>query len=1287
MRRVVLFALLATALPLAVAAPASAQNPSVRIFSPDGTPLDKVMLGQPFRVVVEVPEGQDPGGETIEVTLSGEEGEETITLQWDGESAGARNGVYVYETEEPVSLGGESWNLDVDGTLDLDFDNFEEGGRTVVVTPQDGLVGTAAIDVYGDDVQLGIGMSEDALNALSNQISTEILIAREALANPEFTDPEARAEVEAWIERLEAQRELIVYARGRIAELERPRDIYEYYEMYIRMLTQRMPDGTIMLAEGPPPRWQEIYRRENTLNDALDERRTDQFFDVLTGYVMGVYSEFAHFTMVAPIRSLITWAATGKALDEFDREIDPTWALVEIGVGIVAVKLPPKLVDFLADGAKLSRVEVSLPRFRNAPRTRVEVGPREGPAQREVEYWRGREAPRTSDRAYVEGKLDDLRESIRTAEEAGVPAERVREITEGARESRNVTQAERQVRHELTIEIANAGDNTIAVHPNHRGDFDAWRGGAEPNSTVDLDLVMVERVKAKALQEARHRQDPDRYRPPEWTEEEVAFARERLLDEDLDRWLAFDEDEGGLVRLFDERSLTEVRDAFADGGPPPERVVADAPARPADVDGPPAEPRRDLGDSGEETLVESRNRTERLDEGEAMDEFRNAETRIDEAEFDSNVETRVDRPPREPAERTDAFGDAADGPDSGTFGSRTETLDGRPEARGVPVEADPAAVADQRLVRKVVEENELFEYVEGMGGDTSRRVPKYTDEELARLEELARDPESFQGVLELNIAQRRAIRNEAHRLGLVETPAGGRRRPRIEVNDDDVVARALDEARGEEVEWQPGELERVRELNEDPSRFDGLVDDAMTAEEIDAVRAVAADRALDQPPGFDDQILIKARLEADNGVGTVDWTPEQLARARDLAADPSRYSGFSGDLAPADVETLARAGREPRAPADDLAAGPDGIPPTPQPGDPYVPPTPQPGQPDVVPPTPQPRPAEDIPPTPQPRPRTGDAPPAGDGPAPDGPPAGDVAIEGPSGAPSGGGTGVVPGEPFRRVIPGIRFRFGETNGEDEEEPSTVDLADLPFGVVNVPFVLDAPRDPRFQLVIGEIPARTVGPSGGSPPPTPGGGSPDPDPTVRIHVTSAGGLGAGAIRVHWVPSSPDPVVVEPGAVVLEPVRPPHVTPEAALEGPVDAADAYCLEMNREPPPAGAVFRVAAREIQERYRDARGVLDAARRLRDAGLLNPDSDPAEYFQSIRQWALWSLEEELDPPAFLRAFVEETRKNVIEGGGEWTESIESAVRDLVPNRWRDVTRILEEARRIAGAAAGEVR
>lgn len=1251
---------------LALAAPVAAQNPSVRIFSPDGTPLDKVMLGQPFHVVVEVPEGQDPGGETIEVTLSGEEGEETITLQWDGESAGARDGVYVYETEEPVSLVGESWNLDVDGTLDLDFDNFEEGGRTVVVTPQDGLVGTAAIDVYGDDVQLGIAYSEEVFTALSNQITTEIVIGRDALANPEFTDPAARAEVEAWLRRLEAQLDLLAYARGRIAGLERPRDIHEYYEMYIRMLTDPGPDGTTMLSERPPPRRTEVYENENGLNARLERERTEGMLDVVTGYVLGVYSEFAHFTMVAPIRSLITWAATGKALDEFDREIDPTWALVEIGVGIVAVKLPPKLVDFLADGAKLSRVEISLPRFRGGPPARVDVRPRAGDlAQREVEHWRGREASRTSDRAYVENRLEDLRESIRTAEEAGVPAERIREITEGARESRTVTQAERRVRHELTIEIANADGNTIAVHPNQRGDFDAWRGGAEANSTVDLDLVMVERVKAKALQEARHRQDPQRYRPPEWTEDEVAFARERLLDEDLDKWLAFDEDEGGLVHLFDERSVAEVRDAFADGGPPAERVVADAPPRPADVDGPPAEPRRDLADSGEETLVESRDRTERISEAEAMDEFRNAETRIDEAGFDSNVETRVDRPPREPAERTDAFGegaDAADGADSGTFGSRTESLRGTPESRGVRVEADPAAVADQRLVRKVVEENELFEYIEGMGGDTSRRVPKYTDEELARLEELARDPSSFQGVLELNIAQRRAIRNEAHRLGLVETPAGGRRRPRLEVVDDDVVARAVDEARGGEVEWEPGELERVRELNEDPSRFDGLLDDAMTAEELEAVRKVATDRALDRPPGFDDQILIKARLEAKNGKGTVEWTPEQLERARELATDPSRYTGFSGDLARGDVEVLARAVREPRAPADDLAAD---IPPTPQPGDAYVPPTPQ------------------------PRPRIGDAdgPPTGDGPSPDGPPAGDVVIDGPAGEPSGGGTGVVPSEPFRHVIPPKRFRFGETKGEDEEEPSTVDLVDLAFGVVNVPFVLDAPRDPRIQLVIGEIPARTVGPSGEAVPPTPGGAAFEPDPTVRIHVTAAGGLGAGAIRVHWVPSSPDPVAVEPGAVVLEPVRPPHATPEAATAGPVDPADAYCLEMGREPPPEGTVFRVAAREIQERYRAARDVLDAARRLRDAGLLNPDSDPAEYFQSIRQWALWSLEEKLDQPAFLRALLEETRKNVIEGGGEWTESIETAVRDLVPNRWRDVTRVIEEARRIAGAAEEEGR
>jgi len=40
-----------------------------------------------------------------------------------------------------------------------------------------------------------------------------------------------------------------------------------------------------------------------------------------------------------------------------------------------------------------------------------------------------------------------------------------------------------------------------------------------------------------------------------------------------------------------------------------------------------------------------------------------------------------------------------------------------------------------------------------------------------------------------------------------------------------------------------------------------------------------------------------------------------------------------------------------------------------------------------------------------------------------------------------------------------------------------------------------------------------------------------------------------------------------------------------------------------------------------------------------------------------------------------------VVAGGRQWTKEFEAAARGIIPNRWQDVTRVLEEADRLAGA------
>ena len=58
--------------------------------------------------------------------------------------------------------------------------------------------------------------------------------------------------------------------------------------------------------------------------------------------------------------------------------------------------------------------------------------------------------------------------------------------------------------------------------------------------------------------------------------------------------------------------------------------------------------------------------------------------------------------------------------------------------------------------------------------------------------------------------------------------------------------------------------------------------------------------------------------------------------------------------------------------------------------------------------------------------------------------------------------------------------------------------------------------------------------------------------------------------------------------------------------------------------------------------RRVLEAARRLERQGALTPDSDPAEYVHSIRQWALWSFERKWNEKSFAKEFVQHAKKNI---------------------------------------------
>ena len=123
------------------------------------------------------------------------------------------------------------------------------------------------------------------------------------------------------------------------------------------------------------------------------------------------------------------------------------------------------------------------------------------------------------------------------------------------------------------------------------------------------------------------------------------------------------------------------------------------------------------------------------------------------------------------------------------------------------------------------------------------------------------------------------------------------------------------------------------------------------------------------------------------------------------------------------------------------------------------------------------------------------------------------------------------------------------------------------------------------------------------------------------------------------------------------------------------NAYCLELRREPPDAGMVFRVADGRIQEQYEPMRRILRAGRRLEETRQLTPDSNPTAYFDSIRQWALWTREQKFNLNTFTENWVAYTRKNVLAAGQPWTKDAEQVVRRAAPHRWDDISTIIREA------------
>jgi hypothetical protein len=192
--------------------------------------------------------------------------------------------------------------------------------------------------------------------------------------------------------------------------------------------------------------------------------------------------------------------------------------------------------------------------------------------------------------------------------------------------------------------------------------------------------------------------------------------------------------------------------------------------------------------------------------------------------------------------------------------------------------------------------------------------------------------------------------------------------------------------------------------------------------------------------------------------------------------------------------------------------------------------------------------------------------------------------------------------------------------------------------------------------------------------------------IKVVLTSLGRSSGDAFQMTVLNEGREPVTLTGDAFVLEPVAgvsQAAVDRELASTRGVGRATttlkAYCLEFLKQPPSVGMVFRLAPADVQRTFSHVSRVFAASKKLKELGKLRPGtddpSDPASYFDDIRQWAIWTQEQRFDEKSYTRAFTEHSRKNVEAAGHKWTRELEKAFTGLASGRWQAVQMVLREA------------
>jgi hypothetical protein len=188
--------------------------------------------------------------------------------------------------------------------------------------------------------------------------------------------------------------------------------------------------------------------------------------------------------------------------------------------------------------------------------------------------------------------------------------------------------------------------------------------------------------------------------------------------------------------------------------------------------------------------------------------------------------------------------------------------------------------------------------------------------------------------------------------------------------------------------------------------------------------------------------------------------------------------------------------------------------------------------------------------------------------------------------------------------------------------------------------------------------------------------------VSFSLVANGNSSGDAFEVQVVdPTGKLKEIRAPDGLILEPLKRGSAKPVSAAPGEKVVKHplrAYCVDYAKDPPEPEAIYRVAAPDIQERYKPIRMVMRAGRELAAAGKFHPDSDADAYNDSIRQYSLWTKLENWNEQKFGEVFLEKTKQNAVAAKVKWSKQMDQAVRALVPGRWSDVAMVLEEAKKL---------